>query len=351
MSLNLFQDTFGEAPAVSGWTPGRVNLIGEHIDYNGGAVLPMALPLGVDMTLTPIAGDLAQIVSAQFEGVAVRQLSETASHQWSDYILGALAQVSPAQGWHAAIDSSIPFGSGLSSSAAVSVGALRLAREALHLPKLSAKQIALNAQSIENNFIGVPCGVMDQMAVSALAPGEAMLLDTQTLAFEQIAIPEEWCFVVHHSGVHRELSDGRYAERRATCFAAAEKLGVNLLCQAPISALEIENNLTDIERQRAAHAITEHARVIAAKAALDQRNLSGFGKLMIESHASMRDDFDITTPAIDQLVDVSVECGAIGARMTGGGFGGCIVSLVDADHKESWRKRFEERAAGAKFIC
>lgn len=345
-----FMAAFGATPETHGDTPGRVNLIGEHIDYNGGTVMPMAIDLCVAIAIGRGQKGRVQIVSAQFPGIAERAIGEPASGDWSDYALGALARFGGDHGWRVAIDSAVPAGSGLSTSAAVTVGILRLANALVpSFDFADPRALALAAKEVENAYIGVPCGVMDQMAVAALQPGQCMTLDTDTLQYESMAIPDDWRFVIHHSGVVRRLNEGRYAERRAECESARSKLGRDPLCRLPLSALH-EPHLSPIERARARHAITEHARVLAARDAMTHSDIHAYGALMDASHASMREDFEITTPAVDAVVAASRHAGAIGARMTGGGFGGCIVSLVPVSAVDAWQDRFETAAPTARFV-
>ncbi|MBI1393726.1 MAG: galactokinase [Alphaproteobacteria bacterium] len=348
---DLFLLSFGEAPQAVQTTPGRVNLVGEHTDYNGGMVLPMAINPHVDIAISIGPPGRASIASAQFETASERRLDERANGDWSDYVLGALRTYAETFGWRVAIDSQIPHGSGLSSSAAITVGVIKAAGKLVG-DKLhdDARKIARAAQSVENDFIGVPCGIMDQMAVAVLNAGECMMLDTQTLDFDAVSIPPAWRFVVHHSGVYRRLNEGRYADRQAECESAALKLGGKPLCSYDLVSLEAAS-LSDLERRRARHVISENLRVPAARSAILSEDAPLFGRLMDDSHASMRDDFSITTSTIDKIVSVARSSGAFGSRMTGGGFGGCVVSLVLACELDAWRKRFERAAPMVRFVC
>lgn len=352
--MRLFEEQFGAAPAVVVRTPGRVNLIGEHTDYNGGAVLPMTTPRGVTVALSPSKAEAVSIAASGFGAPVRRSLLETASGHWSDYALGALLKAREAGlyrgGASIAIESDLPHGAGLSSSAAVIVAVLKAAASASGASPAPVA-VAQWAKAVENDFIGVPCGIMDQMAVAVAKEGEALFLDTATLRFETIAVPEGWRFAVVHSGVTRALNEGRYGERRRECDAAAAALGAAHLCLIDDETLAAAARLDDPLGRRARHAASEHRRTLAAAAAMTAGDPRRFGALMIESHASLRDDFEVTTETIDRIVAASLAAGAIGARMTGGGFGGCIVSLVEADRESEWATRLGAAEPGVSFVC
>ena len=337
--MELFANTFGRAPVAQGFVPGRVNLIGEHTDYNGGAVLPTALSVGTRVALCPRSDGRVRVASAGFVGVAERTLAEAATGHWSDYALGAVRQAR-SLGWldgaDIAVASTVPAGAGLSSSASLLVNILKRAREVAGAD-MSDTDIALAARTVETEFIGVPCGIMDQMAVALAAPGRALLLDTHTLARDLIDLPRDPVVAVLHSGVERKLADGRYRERAEECAAVKATLGREDICRAPLAALSRVDSPVLARRLR--HCITEHARTLGAAEALRDGDWPAFGALMVQSHASLRDDFAVSTPAIDALVETCMAQGAVGARMTGGGFGGCIVALVDPQEREAWQAR------------
>jgi galactokinase len=350
-----FERAFGAAPDAVATTPGRVNLIGEHTDYNGGLVFPTAIErfTSVAIARNP-AHDEDVIASATFEGVVRRSAASPRRGDWSDYAAGAL-DAARARGFcvggaQVFIDSDVPAGAGLSSSAALIVAVLKAAAAATGAA-IALTDIALLAQKVENDFIGVPCGIMDQMAVAHAAPGFAIALDTASLAFEKVALPADFHFAVVHSGVTRKLEDGRYAERRRECEQAAQMLGVPLLCRMDDATLARARAETSAEFRRAVHAATEHRRVIAAVAALKAGDIGCFGALMDESHASMRDDFDVSTPEIDRLVETARAEGAVGARLTGGGFGGCIVACVPRARLDGWRSAILGKHPAARFVC
>jgi len=328
------------------WTPGRVNLIGEWVDFNGGWVLPAALPLGVAIDVTQIGGTRDIVGSAQFEGLAEAELDARASGHWADYVFGAL-QYARRKGWltggaRAELSSDIPAGAGVSSSAAVTLGVLR----ALAPADTDATDLAVLAREIENRFIGVPCGIMDQMAVAHTRPGEALALDTRTLSFHTIDLPSGWRFAVLHSGVQRELADGRYKTRRTACLEAADQLEQEWLCDASdLSALGPEHQAI------ARHVTSENRRAIEAIRALEAGEAEIFGRLMTASHISLRDDFDVSTPEIDRLVADFLAHGASGARITGAGFGGCIVVLKPAGVGQDWFQPVLDKHPAARLLC
>mgnify|MGYP002780156400 CR=1 FL=1 len=330
----LFTDRFGSAPSAEVAVPGRVNLLGEWTDFSGGLVLPMALALEVRLALAANGLGHDRIASAQFEGTTLRPIGGRAQGHWSDYAAGGLARAR-ALGWageggfDVALDSTVPHGSGLSTSAAVIVGVLRM----LAPQGTSPTEVAVEARKVENEFIGVPCGIMDQMAVALAAPGQVLALDTGTLAFEAVPLPPGWSVAIVHSGVSRELADGRYKERRDEILAAAGLLGVEQLCQADLAAAE---RLPPPLAARARHVISEDRRTRAALAQLKRGDIDAFGAAMREGQRSISRDLAITTPAIDAQVALIERHGAVAARQTGGGFGGCIVVLDRAGEPGRW---------------
>lgn len=336
------------------FTPGRVNLIGEHLDYNGGMVLPTALPLGTTIELAPRTDDKIIIRSDKFDGTAMRALGEAAKGHWSDYAGGAVIMANKAgmmpAGVQISIETSLPFGAGLSSSASVIVGILKIVRN-LSGAALPDIEIAKLARRVENEYIGVPCGIMDQIAVAITAPGHALAIDTQSLAYQSIALPKDYHMAVVHSGIYRSLSEGRYAVRKAECDEVKSHFNRADICNLAISELETLAKMPRNIFRRARHCISEQRRTLAAIDALKTGEISAFGKLMSESHISMRDDFEITLPAIDCLAEDAVNLGALGARMTGGGFGGCIVACIAKADLKTWTRSLLSRHPDAFFVC
>jgi len=331
-------------------TPGRVNLIGEWIDFNGGTVLPMALSQSVLLKLHANGGDLDRIRSEQFTDCVDFDINAPAANHWSDYVRGAL-QYARAQGWltggqDVSLSSTIPVGAGLSSSAATIVAALKAS--SLHLKGIDPVSIAAAAKAIENDFIGVPCGIMDQMAVAIGTKGNVLALDTRDCTYQIISVPSDWTIAVVHSGIGRALADGRYKIRREECLNAADALNVSYLCDAD---LELAEALPAVLAKRARHVISEGRRSLLAVDALRRGDRQALGRLMNESHASLRDDFEVSVPEMDSMVRDAVEFGADGARMTGAGFGGCFVCLIAADRAEAWWPKLQARYPGLKRIA
>lgn len=345
-----FERAFKRAWSASGTAPGRVNLIGEHIDYNGGMVLPTPLKNKTDVAIAANADDAVRIQSDRFEDMVERAVGAGKSGHWSDYVMGAIAQASQfgwAQGgFDLYIKSDVPDGAGVSSSAALVTAVLRALM--IHADAdLDASQLAMAARKVENEFIGVPCGIMDQMAVGLVDYGEALALDTAKVETDVIAIPPGWSFVTLHSGVHRKLSDGRYRERFEECAAATAALGTRWLCQlSDMQARQIKE-LPEALAKRARHAVSEHKRTLWAIGAMKAADATSFGKLMNESHASYSKDFEASTPEIDYLVKDAVAQGALGSRLTGGGFGGCVVSLLPSDRADAWTQKMLTRHPNA----
>lgn len=338
---------------ISATSPGRVNLIGEHTDYNGGGVLPAALSVDLTVTLMPRSDERVSIAARGYPENAERMIGECAEGHWSDPALGAIYEAIAlgflSGGADLAIRSTIPAGSGLSSSAALIVTILKAAR-AHAGSDMTDTDIAIAARRVENDFIGVPCGIMDQMAVAIAQPGEAMALDTKTLKYRVVALPSSHDMVVLHSGHTRKLTDGRYKARKEECDAAKAAFDTEALCQLDPELIANAPGVDDIPRRRALHCATEHRRVLAAIDALEGGDICQFGALMAASHASMRDHFEMSIPAIDALVDDAMAMGAIGARLTGGGFGGCIVACVERERREEWQKTLLARHPKARFV-
>jgi len=340
MIFDEFHRLFKAQPDISGFTPGRVNLIGEHVDYNGGRVLPTALDLGVTLALSPRTDGKIQIGSDKFDDIARRQIDDDMSDHWSDYITGAL-QIANAEGFgpngaDIAVTTNLPFGAGISSSAAVTVCVLRALRD-LAGADLTDTDLAILARRVENEYIGMPCGIMDQMAVAIARPGQALSLNTDTLEFDLIDLPKTHHMAVIHSGVFRQLNEGRYKIRKEECDQVKAAVGRDDICRMSDIELNALTDLPDAIFRRARHCVSEHRRTVAAAKALREDRMMDFGALMNESHISMRDDFEMSVPPVDSLVADAQSFGATGARLTGGGFGGCIVACVAHERLDAWR--------------
>jgi galactokinase len=338
---SLFQDAFGVEPAGTATVPGRVNLIGEHTDYNGGNVLPAAIDRQVHVGFAPDVGDQFIIKSTRFDATVQRPVGDPKRDDWTDYAVGALNKAR-ALGWledgaRLLIESDIPDGAGVSSSAALITAILRAVAAAIGEAP-DPVEIAKHARSVENDYIGMPCGIMDQMAVGLADKGKALALDTVSLDFDVIDIPSDWAFVVLHSGIRRELSDGRYKERFEECEAARQSLRADHLCRLNAAQDAAIKTLPAEQQRRVRHVVSDHKRAIEAVIAMRGTDFDTFGDLMNDSHASYAGMFEASHPGIDALVATATRLGARGARLTGGGFGGCIVALVEADKADAWTK-------------
>jgi len=331
-----FRALFGQAPEIEARAPGRVNLIGEHTDYNGGHVLPTATPQETWVELRRRDDGLVRAWSANLgrgrELASYRLGEESRSHEWLDYLKGVTRALREAglgvSGFDVRIASEVPLGSGLSSSAALEVSLLRALRAAFALP-LDDVAIARIGQRAENDLVGAPVGIMDQMASSLADTESALFLSTRTLAYEIVRLPEEVDLCVIDSGVAHHHASGDYRARRAECERAAAALGVAQLCDLGPDDLPRVEALPAPLAQRARHVVTEDLRVLAAVRALREGDLEALGRLFHASHESMRLDYEVSTREIDLLVDLARrEPGVHGARLTGGGFGGSIVMLA-----------------------
>ena len=330
-----FVDLYGKAAAVTVAAPGRVNLIGEHTDYNDGFVLPAAIPLHTTVELARRDDRTVRVWSAEFADEAPHRFSLDGiarADDWTDYVRGmiwALIDQGLTNGFDARISSTVPVGSGLSSSAALLVATGRAARAAFDL-RIDDLDLARLARKAETDFVGAPVGIMDQMACSLADESSALFIDTQTLAYERIPIPSTAALLVIDSGVRHSHVGGEYRIRREECARAADALGVNSLRQVGEADLSAIDALPEPLNRRARHVVTENARVLATVVALRRADVAEVGRLFLASHASMRDDFEMSTPAIDSLVDLAQSVhGVYGARLTGGGFGGAIVALAE----------------------
>jgi galactokinase len=313
--------------------PGRVNLIGEHTDYNGGFVLPMAIPQRTRVELRKQPGARVRAESAGVDAAAEFVLGEEAPRgAWWDYLQGVTWVLRRERlaigGFALRIRSDVPVGAGLSSSAALCVATLRVLREAFSLA-LDDLAVAQLAQKVETDFVGAPVGIMDQMASSLADDRTALFLDARSLAHERIPLPSDAAVLVIDSGIRHSHATGDYRVRRQECEQAARLLGVPQLRDAGVADLDRIARLPEPFSRRARHVVTEDARVLGAIEALRVRDLRSIGRLFTESHASMRDDFQISLPEIDRLVRIALAApGVLGARLTGGGFGGSIVAIT-----------------------
>ncbi|HYH22466.1 MAG TPA: galactokinase [Azospirillum sp.] len=345
----LFTKTFGTDAAATEKAPARANLLGEHTDYNNGFVLPTPLPYVTTVAVGPGKPGEIEAHAAQFNETLTRRLDAPAHGDWLDYVLGCVKVIGqqgvPVEGLRVAIESDVPMGAGISSSAALEVATLRALRRWLEL-SIDDEMLARLGQRAESGYVGMPCGIMDQMVSSVGRPGTALFLDTLSLDYQHVPLPRSHQFAVVHSGVAHRLTDGGYRQRRSECEAAAAALNVGSLRALDVDDLPAVEALPEPLNRRARHVITENRRVLDGVVALRADDAQTFGKLMVESHRSQRDDYAVSLPEIDALVETALKHGAIGARLTGGGFGGCIIALVpdakawwpavSADHPDAW---------------
>lgn len=304
------------------WAPGRVNLIGDHTDYNGGLALPMAIELGVEVTYHPNAQRTLVIdtdIHPELAEIPVALEIPRTLPSWGRLAAAVVEQIASASGGHVFVHSDLPLGVGLSSSAAFCVAlALALGVEAVPI------EVATLCQRAELE-VGVPVGLMDPLVSMSATTGYALLIDFTTLSVEPVAVPSDVEVLIIDSGTTRRLEESRYAERRSECAAAAAALGGPL---GRASAADIGRISAPLLRRRARHVVSEVERVTDFAHALAQRDVARAGALMVESHRSLRDDFDVSTPELDALVERACATpGVHGARLTGAGFGGCVVAL------------------------
>ncbi|CAI1616194.1 galactokinase [Serratia plymuthica] len=345
----IFTERFGYAPALTIQAPGRVNLIGEHTDYNDGFVLPCAIDYQTVIAGARRDDRQIRVIAADYDG-QLDQFSlddPIVSHPdqlWSDYVRGVIKHLQLRNvnfgGADLVIAGNVPQGAGLSSSASLEVAVGQVMQALYELP-LDGVALALNGQEAENQFVGCNCGIMDQL-ISALGEQDhALLIDCRSLETRAVSVPENIAVVIINSNVKRGLVDSEYNTRREQCEAAARFFGVKALRDvSPELFFPIQHELDPIVAKRARHVITENDRTLAAADALAAGDMKLMGRLMAESHASMRDDFAITVPPIDQLVEIvkKVIGDRGGVRMTGGGFGGCIVALMPQELVEQVRE-------------
>jgi len=346
------------------FSPGRINLIGEHIDYNGGYVFPAALTFGTYAAVTTRNDEKVVLYSGNFQGDGkiefdLTHFEKAADEPWSVYVKGVIdvfikAGYNIKQGFNAYIEGTIPNGAGLSSSASleVLVGVILADLNGL---TVSGVENALMGQKAENDYVGVNCGIMDQFAIAMGQKNKAIKLNTDTLAYEYAACDlQDYQILIMNTNKRRGLADSKYNERRGECEAALEllqtKADISYLCDLTEAEFDKISQVITAENlyKRAKHAITENDRVKLAIDALATGDLSAFGKLLNASHTSLRDDYEVTGLELDTIVALAWEQeGVLGARMTGAGFGGCAIALVHQDQLEAVKaaigKGYEEK--------
>ncbi len=364
--MNMRRDKFlelfgnGEEPQVY-FCPGRVNLIGEHIDYLGGLVLPAAISLGITALIRKSESRSIRIHSNDFDqtiSIELEKLPIEKQNDWNDYVVGVILHLQASgiqiQGFDLLLDSSLPKGSGLSSSAALEVLVYYALTKTFAQIESDRIQMALDCQSVENNFIGVNCGIMDQFAVANGKKDHALMLNCDTVEFVEIPMDlGDHELLIINTNKPRQLAESAYNQRRSECNEALKILrqvdrSISNLVDAKADQLQLIEN--EVIRKRAKHALTEQQRVIASSKALKDANLKQFGQLLNQSHASLRDDYEVSCDELDFLVNELQRAeGCLGARMTGAGFGGCCIALMDSSYDKNqvqilfnqYKKRFD----------
>jgi len=358
----LFKDTFGGAPEVAGAAPGRVNLIGEHTDYNMGFVLPMALPLLTIVAGRKTDGAVSRVKSEKEDDIAefdVKNLSPGAP-AWANYVKGVVANFHSGEqlsNFEAVVVGSVPLGGGVSSSASVEVAMYTFLEELTGSKAASSKDKALACQAAEHQYAGMPCGIMDQFISVMGEVGSALLIDCKSVSGRLVKLTDPGVAVlITNSNVKHQLTGSEYPSRRAACLDSATKLGVESLREATLDQLDQhKDEFDEVTYRRVRHVVTEIPRTSAAAEALDAADYATFGKLMVDSHNSLRDDFEVSCPELDQLVESALKVeGVYGSRMTGGGFGGCTVTLLKQESVENAIKEIKaEYTAGTPtfYVC
>lgn len=349
-----FQDIFGNTPEVVAAAPGRVNLIGEHVDFLDGFVLPFAIKDVTTVAISRNNSSEIRVASAQenFKIEIISKLEPLTGTPWTRYPVGVIWSLGITEGLNILIDGRVPLGAGLSSSAALEA-AIGTALNKLFNLKLSLSDLSLACQKAENVYVGMPCGIMDQSVSIMATEGHALLLDCRDLATEQIPFdiaPHGLELLVIDTQVHHELVDGGYAERRASCEKAIADLKIKSL--RDISVEDFVSRKSELDPTtyiRAFHAVTEMRRVIDAVAALKRADFENFGKIVTEAHQSLRDNYTVSCPELDLAADTANANGALGARMIGGGFGGSAIALLKSCDVDKIKKKISENFENAGF--
>jgi galactokinase len=332
-----FEEIYGRKPEVIAEAPGRVNLIGEHIDYSEGFVLPFAIADRAYAAIAARPDGLVRIASHQRKekifSIDISDVKPGSKGEWEKYVLGVLWSLGITKGVDILVDGSVPSGAGLSSSAALECS-VAVGLNALFSLEMSKQDLARATQKAENDYVGMPCGIMDQSVSLMGQAGAALLLDCRDLTTESIPFDVASAgleLLIIDTQAHHALVDGGYAERRAACESVAGKLSIPSMRHLTLEVLETNREkLTATEFIRARHAVTEIARVLEAVTALRASDFATLGKLINASHASLRDDYAVSCPELDVAVAASVAAGAMGSRMVGGGFGGSAIALIKA---------------------
>jgi galactokinase len=359
-----FQRRYQTAPQLVVRAPGRVNLIGEHTDYNDGFVLPMAIDRAVWIALSPVQHDQVSIYSIDKNEAYEFELAMFENDQsgWAEYIKSIAWVLKAAgydlRGWRGVMAGDVPIGSGLSSSAAVEMATARAFTQVSEIPWNPAT-IARLAQQAENEWVGVSCGIMDQMISAAGVAGSALLIDCRTLETQTVPLPSGTVVVVLDTATRRGLVDSAYNERRKQCEEAAQFFGVAALRDVTPAQFEARASQMDaVTRRRARHIIYENERTLQAAEAMRSGDAERLGDLINASHNSLRDDYEVSSRELDLMVELARQHGACyGARMTGAGFGGCAMALVDTEAAKSFAARVtaayfqQTKLEASLYIC
>ena len=332
--LEDFFAKYSDSPTIVARAPGRVNLIGEHTDYNEGFVLPIALPFDTVIAANPVEGSDVTVFSEDF-GETTFNLDDDPfdTPSWARYLHGVgvflRSTGMPVNGWAGCIATDVPIGANLASSAALEVAA-GLVYSSLADSEIDLRRIAQCGQYVENHFFGLPSGIMDQLTCALAKPDSALWIDCQDLSTRTVLLPEGLSIVVMDTGTRRELVGTEYANRRSTCERVANALGVRSLRNATLEDLNQLDKSDGSQFKRARHVISENRRTEMAVDALRSNDLVGLGVLMNDSHRSLQLDFEVSSPALDEIVRVAFNSEyCFGARMTGGGFAGCAIAIVE----------------------
>ena len=331
----LFAKGFGYPPEVVASAPGRVNLIGEHIDYSEGFVLPFAIGAVTKCAIAKRDDEKIRIISAQKKNEVIESNLEAIAAKegsaWSRYIYGVIWAMEIDSGLDIYIDGKVPLGAGLSSSAALECSLATALNHLFHLEK-TLPELARLTQRAENDYVGVPCGIMDQSISLMARAGYGLLLDCQDLSTRHIKIDfasSSLRLLIIDTQAHHALTDGGYAKRRESCEEVVKIFSIPSLRQLSMeSLLAHKTKLSDIQFKRARHGVGEMVRVLDAVKALEAEDFEVLGQLLNQSHNSLRDDYEVSCPELDLAVDTALSSGALGARMVGGGFGGSAIALI-----------------------
>ena len=359
MLASKFAEIFGKQPDLIASAPGRVNLIGEHVDFLDGFVLPFAIS---DVTTVAISENSSKVIrvasiqkDSEITSIDISKIAPMTGEPWTRYPIGvlwALGNEALSNGLDILVDGRVPLGAGLSSSAALECAVATAVNELYGL-NLSLPELARIAQKGENVYVGMPCGIMDQSVSLMATQGNALLLDTRDLSTEQIPFdiaPLGLELLVIDTQVHHALVDGGYAERRASCEKAVADLGITSLRDISVSEFEARKSELDAKTYiRAYHGVTEMKRVLDAVLLLKSGDFVGFGEIVTLAHQSLRDNYTVSCPELDLAADTANKFGALGARMIGGGFGGSAIALIKARDSELIKSEIRGAFMASKF--